>query len=122
MVKNTTGVPCPGCGLTRATMAMLNGDWPSVWIYHPLAPVVSPAVAGFLGLATLRALRGHPHPLALSKFFPTSVWAILGVVMVGLWGARLAGYLGGHPDPIDPWHSQPGLLLQWISEQLSSSS
>lgn len=122
MVKNTTGIPCPGCGLTRATMAMLSGDWAAVWTYHPLAPVISPAVAGFIGLATLRALKGHPNPLAIARVFPAPAWMVVGLILVGLWVARLVGYLGGHPDTIDPWNSQPGLLLQWIGEQLGSSA
>jgi hypothetical protein len=32
-----TGLPCPGCGLTRATSSLLHGDWRASWQYHPFA-------------------------------------------------------------------------------------
>ncbi|BCU78196.1 DUF2752 domain-containing protein [Luteolibacter sp. LG18] len=37
--KSLTGLPCPGCGMTRATLAMLRGDWTTMVKFHPLAPV-----------------------------------------------------------------------------------
>jgi hypothetical protein len=36
-----TGVACPGCGMTRATAALLRGDWATMWRMHPLAAVVA---------------------------------------------------------------------------------
>jgi len=33
-----TGLPCPGCGMTRAFLAMLRGDWATVLLFHPFAP------------------------------------------------------------------------------------
>jgi len=33
-----TGKPCPGCGLTRASLAMFRGDWRSMLHFHPFAP------------------------------------------------------------------------------------
>ena len=31
-----TGIPCPGCGMTRAVLALLCGDVPAALAYHPL--------------------------------------------------------------------------------------
>ncbi len=33
-----TGLPCPGCGMTRATEALLRGDWSRAMTFHPYAP------------------------------------------------------------------------------------
>lgn len=34
--RAVTGVPCPGCGMTRAWLALLRGDVASAIAYHPL--------------------------------------------------------------------------------------
>jgi hypothetical protein len=34
----TTGLPCPGCGMTRATAALLKGQWGLAMMYHPFSP------------------------------------------------------------------------------------
>jgi hypothetical protein len=36
---NVTGLPCPGCGMTRASLALLRGDWAEVWHLNPFGPV-----------------------------------------------------------------------------------
>src|SRR5687767_5711749 len=45
------GVPCPGCGLTRATFAMLRLDFEGMLHFHPLAPIMAP-LFGFTLLRT----------------------------------------------------------------------
>lgn len=35
-----TGIPCPFCGLTRATLALGSGDIGTALAYHPLVPVI----------------------------------------------------------------------------------
>jgi len=36
----TTGLPCPGCGLTRGTTALLRGDLQQALAFHPFSPLV----------------------------------------------------------------------------------
>jgi hypothetical protein len=47
-----TGLHCPGCGLTRALHAALNGQFEQALAYNVFAPVLIPV----LGLAVGRAL------------------------------------------------------------------
>jgi hypothetical protein len=43
--KVFTGLPCPGCGLTRSAVAFLDGDLSTSLYFHPLgAPIVIAAV------------------------------------------------------------------------------
>ncbi|HBB88870.1 MAG TPA: hypothetical protein DC047_14775 [Blastocatellia bacterium] len=34
-----TGIPCPGCGLSRATMLLLKGDLAGSFRFHAFAPI-----------------------------------------------------------------------------------
>ena len=35
--KGVTGIPCPGCGMTRAGLAILQGEFSTAWRYHPFS-------------------------------------------------------------------------------------
>ena len=53
-----SGLPCPGCGLTRSVVALAHGDLSASLYYHPLGPVF---VAVLVGLAATEvALRLRP--------------------------------------------------------------
>lgn len=38
------GIPCPGCGMTRAWLSFLQGDFIGAFRWHPLFPVVFPFI------------------------------------------------------------------------------
>jgi hypothetical protein len=44
-----TGLPCPGCGMTRSCLALLRGDFHAVWHFNPFGLVFAAfwAVVGF---------------------------------------------------------------------------
>ncbi len=35
-IKQWTGISCPGCGMTRAWLSVLHGDFFAAFSYHPL--------------------------------------------------------------------------------------
>nr|HEX4319116.1 DUF2752 domain-containing protein [Kofleriaceae bacterium] len=39
-LKTVTGIDCPFCGMTHATVALGRGDWSGALHAHPLAPLV----------------------------------------------------------------------------------
>lgn len=41
------GIPCPGCGITRAAKLMLTGHWKESLQMHPLLPLVIVGVIGY---------------------------------------------------------------------------
>jgi hypothetical protein len=98
------GVPCPGCGLTRATVAMLHGDFASALRLHPLSPVLVPLFGGALALVLFDYVRGPERPRAVPAWWTsraaTAGFSVLLALLLGVWVARFAGYFGG-PVPVE---------------------
>ncbi len=61
---SATGLKCPGCGVLRATHAMLRGDFQLAWSLNPLWVCYAPLM-GWMGLAWVGGLFGFrlPNPL-----------------------------------------------------------
>jgi hypothetical protein len=96
------GVPCPGCGLTRATLALFSGNAGEALRLHPLVPLLLPVFVLAVGHAGLEYVRGpteRSRPSLFSGRWVTPAALILGVVMLGVWGLRFAGYFGGPVPP-----------------------
>jgi hypothetical protein len=85
-----TGIPCPGCGLTRAVMALIQGNWSSALTLHAFAPIL--LFAAFLIFCS--SLLPQPYRYALISGVEvierrTYVTSILAVGMIFYWLARL---------------------------------
>jgi hypothetical protein len=95
------GVPCPGCGLTRATLLLFSGDIVGALRMHPLVPILLPAFVIPIGYAAYEYVRGPRRdarsPWQARWVTPTAI--VLGVLMFGVWGLRFAGYFGGPVPP-----------------------
>jgi hypothetical protein len=94
-------VPCPGCGLTRATLRLLHGDLHGALAFHPLVLLIVPALGFFFGTNTWMYLRtgrwgyldGH-----FGRGFTFGALAVAGLSMA-VWVARFFGAFGG-PVPV----------------------
>src|SRR4051812_42162582 len=93
------GVPCPGCGLTRATLALCHGDLKHALELHPLVLVLAPLFIGAMSSAAISYVRG---PRALRPMRPwlasrtvSALASLLLLATLGVWGARFFGYFGG---------------------------
>lgn len=105
------GVPCPGCGMTRATWALLRFDLAEAVSLHPLSPLLAPLFAWVVG----RALLVEAGWVRKDSFDPLTraprwFWFALLALVVGVWLLRFAGYLGGPVDPITPGEGVRGFL------------
>ena len=81
-------IPCPGCGLTRATLALFRGDVRGSLAFHPLAmPLLAVAVVGLVVTLTARNA-------TYQRFVNVTVRVVL-VALVSVWLARFCGAFGG---------------------------
>lgn len=66
------GIPCPGCGLTRAHLAALQLDFSKAFYYHPLFFIAIPTILYVI------------HKRVLPKRFPVKVETILCILLLTL--------------------------------------
>jgi hypothetical protein len=97
-----THQPCPGCGTTRAALALFHGDFATAFRFNPLGPFVIAALAVLAGDALrLVARDGDLRAFADSKVAAWALKIVLGasVLQLVVWVLRFFGYLGG-PVPV----------------------
>jgi len=80
-LRALTGVPCPFCGMTRGTLAILHGD-----LFRSLA--LNPGVV--LAVLVVLYLLWRRPPLRVATWLPWAVFA-------GLWSFQLLKYATGRP-------------------------
>jgi hypothetical protein len=82
-----TGLPCPGCGLTRAACSLSHGQWAQAWAYNPF-------VFLFYGLGLVILFRpvwrrtwpGLEPRVTLSPWFSRGAIGLVGAMMIfGAW-------------------------------------
>lgn len=97
-VRLCTGIPCPGCGLSRAYLALLRGDPAGAFTFHPMFWAV-PLILLCCFLYSRKQKRSY---LALA--------ILLGTGFVVLWLIRL---ISG--DPLTVPEPQKGLFFRSLS-------
>ncbi len=81
-------LPCPGCGMTRALLALARGEWALAMTMHPLAPAVAAqSGAAWLGWGWWASGRGRPFNLAHINFVLGANAALLLAVWLGRFAA-----------------------------------
>ncbi len=90
-VFHLLGIPCPGCGMTRATLALVRGEWKAALTMHAFAPVLLIAI----GLIIFCALAPKAQVARLANRTETieRYTGLTAVILAGLilyWLARLA--------------------------------
>jgi hypothetical protein len=84
------GIPCPGCGLTRATVFLFHGDWKQALAFHAFAPVFVIALL-LVAVTSILPQRPKERIVAVAEYIEGRT-GISGLLLVGLifyWLARL---------------------------------
>ncbi|RYX83228.1 DUF2752 domain-containing protein [bacterium] len=78
---NMTGMPCPGCGLTRSFVSLAHAHVREAFLWHPLGPLLFSGALLYLVGTTLKWKWPGERVL----------FASLTVLMLAFWGLRLGG-------------------------------
>jgi len=89
--------PCPGCGLTRATLALAHGHLTEAVHLHPLSPVLAPLVVGAFMYNALVYVREGRWAAAesLTHRWITRLALVAAAALLAVWIARFCGAFGG---------------------------
>ena len=86
-----TGLPCPGCGLTRAATCLVHGRWAAAMRLHPFAPLF---VLGWSVVVVCGLLPARPRAAAagwLERFERRTGFAVITLLAAAAFGlVRLA--------------------------------
>ena len=89
---NITGIPCPGCGMTRAFLNFFSGDIKKALFYHPLFWMIP-----FLFFI----LFFHKYSAFLEKLYKNNLfWKTIGVIVISVYFIRLL-YMFPDNEPMD---------------------
>jgi hypothetical protein len=108
-LASVLGVPCPGCGLTRATLALAHGDLGHALELHPLVLVLAPLFIWAMSSAAIGYVRGPRAARPMRHWLASRTVTVLGSLLMlatlGVWGARFFGCFGGpvHVETLGDW-------------------
>jgi len=96
-----TGIPCPGCGMTRAALSALHGDFATSLRFHPLGMIIIPLFATY---AIAHAMSYIRHGVSKVDEIVSGKWVdrfilLLLFALIGVWIVRFFGAFGG-PVPV----------------------
>jgi hypothetical protein len=92
-----TGLPCPGCGLTRGVGCMLRGDWAGMMAAHPFTPYFV-FLAAVMAVAVILPRNWRKNLALAAASFEARTHAntvvLLSFVIFGVLRMALVGSLG----------------------------
>jgi hypothetical protein len=94
------GIPCPGCGLTRAGIRLFHADLGGAFALSPLSPIVVPFAIACAVQAAATYLRGEPR---LPPRWITRGAMVLWGALLLVWGLRFLGMFGGPVAVTSAW-------------------
>ena len=90
LIRRTTHVPCPTCGLTRGVLCLLRGEPIRGWLYNPL---LFSALIVFAGLTAVRVAFGRVLSIEFSRTERRIAWLLAILLFFANW-AYIIIYVG----------------------------
>jgi hypothetical protein len=94
--SGATGLPCPGCGVTRSLSCGLRGLWLESWHYHPMGLLIL-ALFGFTAAQSLLPRQARDRLAQIIKdhaLLFNAIYLAFVAVFVGFGLARALHHLG----------------------------
>lgn len=91
MFKYVIGIPCPGCGLTRAWLSFLKGHYLQALWWHPLFWLV-PVLIGVQLFIKPKSRKARKYHLIF--------WIGMGILVIGFYIVRMVNMFPNEP-PMD---------------------
>lgn len=92
MFHRITGLPCPGCGMTRSFICMAHGRFVEAFHYHALGPIAFAIVCAWALFNVVRLAFPRMNTIQFSPDVRKIAAHAALVVVVLVWTARLAGF------------------------------
>jgi len=89
MLRLTTGVPCPGCGLTRSFCSIAHGEFAQALGFHLLGPVLYLAVLIAVPVLAYQGITRRRVSIAQRALFSGKLAWGLAIVLMGYHAVRL---------------------------------
>ncbi len=88
-VYSTVDIPCPGCGLSTATVSLIRGDWRTALSMHAFAPLL---VIAIISMVVLSLLPRRFYRIAVKRLAVlesrSGLTGLLLTGFIGYWGLR----------------------------------
>jgi len=81
------GMPCPGCGITRAFCFASHGRFHEAFQFHPLWPLILAYFAFLWVYQIMESAKGEPPKLPTYRIAAVAIF-----VLLGFWAVRLAWF------------------------------
>lgn len=91
-LRTLTGVPCPFCGMTTATVAIMHGNWVGAAATNPFAYLAAALVAGTAPVLIARAAGHAPMPRPWSVAARRRLGRVMTCVIALSWVFQLHRY------------------------------
>jgi Protein of unknown function (DUF2752) len=104
VMRNFTGAPCPGCGVTRSCSNFFRGRFRRSVQFHPLGLIFAPVLLGLAVLSLLPAATRKLFAERLSRYDRLLViasilfWTVFFIYGAVRWFAVMAGYIAFPPS------------------------